>query len=207
MRQRPRPDPPGQAWLLDASDAAVIAVDPDGKIFYWNAAVERLYGYSSAQLSGACANDLLVAPGGREHAAELRHRLRLGHSLTHTFRVWCAGGRPLAVRVSDSPLWDEGRFAGIIGVHIPVDEALSMHRQGADQETRRGGHSAFGWDSLTDGELRVVRLVAQGLTNRESASRLHLSQHTVDSHLKSVYTKLDIRSRVQLTRAVFRHDS
>lgn len=57
---------------------------------------------------------------------------------------------------------------------------------------------------LTESEVRVVRLVAEGLTNREVASRLYLSPHTVDSHLRHTFTKLGIRSRVQLAREVAR---
>ena len=57
---------------------------------------------------------------------------------------------------------------------------------------------------LTESEVRVVRLVAEGLTNREVATRLYLSPHTVDSHLRHTFTKLGIRSRVQLAREVVR---
>jgi DNA-binding CsgD family transcriptional regulator len=62
------------------------------------------------------------------------------------------------------------------------------------------------WDTLTESELRVVRLVARGLTNREVALRLSLSPHTVDSHLRHTFTKLGVKSRVELTRQVLRHD-
>jgi DNA-binding CsgD family transcriptional regulator len=57
-----------------------------------------------------------------------------------------------------------------------------------------------GWESLTGAELRVVDLVAQGMRNREVAARLHLSPHTVDSHLRHAFTKLGVTSRVQLAR-------
>ena len=53
--------------------------------------------------------------------------------------------------------------------------------------------------SLTDAELRVVSWVAGGMTNRSIAEELHVSHHTVDAHLKHVYLKLDIHSRVELT--------
>jgi LuxR family maltose regulon positive regulatory protein len=59
-----------------------------------------------------------------------------------------------------------------------------------------------GWASLTEAEMRISGLVSEGLTNRAIASKLSLSQHTIDSHLKHTFTKLDIRSRVQLTRVV-----
>jgi DNA-binding CsgD family transcriptional regulator len=63
-----------------------------------------------------------------------------------------------------------------------------------------------GWASLTEAELRVVRLVVAGLTNREIAARLYLSWHTVNSHLRHVLCKLDLHSRVDLTRVALQHD-
>jgi DNA-binding CsgD family transcriptional regulator len=62
-----------------------------------------------------------------------------------------------------------------------------------------------GWASLTDGELRVVAGVAEGMSNRSIADELYLSRHTVDAHLKHVYLKLDIHSRVQLTVLALQH--
>jgi len=64
----------------------------------------------------------------------------------------------------------------------------------------RPGRVTFGWASLTDAELSLVELVARGLTNREAAAKLYLSPHTVDSHLRHIFRKLDIRSRVELAR-------
>jgi ATP/maltotriose-dependent transcriptional regulator MalT len=49
---------------------------------------------------------------------------------------------------------------------------------------------------------RVVELVGEGATNREVAAALVISTHTVDSHLRHVFAKLDISSRVQLAAIV-----
>lgn len=57
---------------------------------------------------------------------------------------------------------------------------------------------AFGWDSLTDTERRIVNLVAQGHSNRQIASQMFLSVHTIAFHLRRVFCKLDVSSRVQL---------
>jgi DNA-binding CsgD family transcriptional regulator len=56
-----------------------------------------------------------------------------------------------------------------------------------------------GWDSLTDAELKVVNLIADGATNREVAARLHLSPHTVKSHIRNAFAKLGINARGQLS--------
>ncbi|MEV5971654.1 AAA family ATPase [Streptomyces sp. NPDC051921] len=63
------------------------------------------------------------------------------------------------------------------------------------------------WPELTAAETRVVRLVAQGLTNRQVAEQLSLSPHTVGSHLRRAFTKLDVTSRAELTRLVKHRDS
>jgi DNA-binding CsgD family transcriptional regulator len=55
-----------------------------------------------------------------------------------------------------------------------------------------------------DSERRVAELVAEGSTNREAAAALVISMHTVDSHLRHVFGKLGISSRVQLAAVVTR---
>lgn len=63
----------------------------------------------------------------------------------------------------------------------------------------------LGWESLTAAEVEVARLAAAGCTNRGIADRLFVSPHTVNTHLRHVFDKLDISSRVDLTRIVERH--
>ncbi|MFI6512711.1 AAA family ATPase [Streptosporangium sp. NPDC050855] len=57
-----------------------------------------------------------------------------------------------------------------------------------------------GWASLTGTERAVCALVAQGLTNRHAAEQMFISEHTVAFHLRQVFRKLGIRSRVELAR-------
>ncbi|MEV0124909.1 AAA family ATPase [Streptomyces sp. NPDC050703] len=59
-----------------------------------------------------------------------------------------------------------------------------------------------GWDALTASERKIARLVAQGHTNRSAAELLVVSPHTVNTHLTSVFRKLEINSRVQLANVV-----
>nr|WP_264077930.1 helix-turn-helix transcriptional regulator [Mycobacterium marseillense] len=57
-----------------------------------------------------------------------------------------------------------------------------------------------GWDSLTESELTVVNLIAEGATNRSVAQQLQISPHTVKTHVRHAFTKLGITSRAQLTQ-------
>ncbi len=63
----------------------------------------------------------------------------------------------------------------------------------------------LGWESLTGAELQVARLAGAGYTNRGIADRLFVSPHTVNTHLRHVFEKLDVRSRVDLARIVQSH--
>ncbi|MDQ3707370.1 MAG: tetratricopeptide repeat protein [Chloroflexota bacterium] len=55
-------------------------------------------------------------------------------------------------------------------------------------------------DGLTGREVEVLKLIAEGLSDLEVASRLHLSRHTVNAHLHSIYGKLNVNSRSAATR-------
>lgn len=51
--------------------------------------------------------------------------------------------------------------------------------------------------TLTDRELQVLKLVAQGLTNREISSHLSISESTAENHIHNIYTKLRVSNRAQ----------
>jgi DNA-binding CsgD family transcriptional regulator len=59
---------------------------------------------------------------------------------------------------------------------------------------------------LTAREKQVARLVASGYRYREVARRLHISEHTLKNHLRHIFDKLDIRSRLQLALSTPVHD-
>jgi DNA-binding CsgD family transcriptional regulator len=64
-----------------------------------------------------------------------------------------------------------------------------------------------GWAALTPTELRVVELISAGHTNRSAAGELGVSPNTVNTHLRAVFRKLDVKSRVQLTIAYREHSA
>jgi len=69
----------------------------------------------------------------------------------------------------------------------------------------RGPHSRHrravsGWDSLTDTEVKVAALVAEGLSNPEIAAKLMLSRRTVSTHVSHILKKLGVASRTDIAR-------
>jgi DNA-binding CsgD family transcriptional regulator len=56
-----------------------------------------------------------------------------------------------------------------------------------------------GWTALTEAEIRVAKLIADGHTNKSAAAQLGVSANTIGTHLRSIFAKLGVRSRVQLT--------
>jgi predicted ATPase/class 3 adenylate cyclase/DNA-binding CsgD family transcriptional regulator len=88
------------------------------------------------------------------------------------------------------------------GAALSTDEAIAYARRGRGERKR----PPSGWDSLTPTERDVVRLVSEGLGNKDIGTRLFISPRTVQTHLTHVYTKLGLTSRLQLIQEAARHD-
>jgi len=107
----------------------------------------------------------------------------------------------------------EQRVAGLAQLDIAWDEYHRMdaavHRAGVQRAMREAGarrakwsradsRPATGWPSLTEAERRVAALIGAGHSNKSAALALGVSANTVGTHLRAVFSKLDIQSRVQL---------
>jgi DNA-binding CsgD family transcriptional regulator len=75
-----------------------------------------------------------------------------------------------------------------------------LRRLGVQRRIVSQPRAKTGWDSLTDSELKVVTLITQGATNRDVATQLHLSLHTVKTHVRNAFAKLGINSRAELAQ-------
>lgn len=83
------------------------------------------------------------------------------------------------------------------GARLWIEQARAELR-GAGEAIRSPGPRTA--EKLTAQQLQIARIVADGATNREVAAQLYLSPRTVEHHLRNIFTKLDIRSRVELVR-------
>lgn len=110
-----------------------------------------------------------------------------------------AGQRPRAIESFRSA----HRAAVRLGARpLAMRIAAEVAALGEKVERRLGRLAAFGVGraGLSPRELEVVRLVAGGLTTREVAAELTLSPRTVEMHVQHALTKLDCRSRIEITR-------
>jgi DNA-binding NarL/FixJ family response regulator len=145
----------------------------------------QLWG-ASASLSGASQpHSPLLLPFERTQTERATYeamvsvvRRELG---AKTFAQAFAEGQTLtpeqAIALQDHPLVSS---QSRLEIRIAPDDRLGMARTSGE---------------LTDREVEVLRLVAQGLTNAQVAERLVISPRTVDAHLRSIYNKLNISSR------------
>jgi predicted ATPase/class 3 adenylate cyclase/DNA-binding CsgD family transcriptional regulator len=117
------------------------------------------------------------------------------------FKVWDAGYEASVAALRDALGEQDFDAAWAEGAGLSVEEAIAYAKRGRGQRKR----PTSGWASLTPTELDVVRLVSEGLTNSDIASRLFVSPRTVQTHLTHVYTKLGLSSRVQLVQEAARH--
>ena len=100
-------------------------------------------------------------------------------------------------------LLDAGRFAAAWsrGRGMTPETALAAVREALPEEPEK----AHGGAGLTGREAEILRLVARGMTDAEVAGELVVSRRTVHAHLRSIYRKLDVRTRAAATRYALEH--
>src|SRR6476661_7765638 len=136
---------------------------------------------TAAELLQSSSRPLLYAAAAEDAGAELAHAGRGGEALDQLNAAFDTymGHEALA----------DARRVG-----------RELRRLGVERRVVSQPRAKAGWDSLTDSELKVVNLIAEGVTNRSVATQLHLSPHTVKTHIRNAFAKLGINSRAQLTR-------
>ncbi|HEY3737548.1 MAG TPA: LuxR C-terminal-related transcriptional regulator [Jatrophihabitans sp.] len=130
------------------------------------------------------AGSRLVAPADRPVLWDWARRVLRQGSTQHQLLVLPSGEWTARC----TPILDG---AGILGAILWF---------GSADEGRADVDAAGSWSTLTASERAVAEQVAAGLTNREIAANLYVSPHTVDYHLRHVFQKLRVSSRVDVAR-------
>jgi DNA-binding CsgD family transcriptional regulator len=162
---------------------------------------------------------LAVIRASAEHAEGLLAGdvSRLQHAADHLADPWAracavedqgvllaaAGRDDEAIRCLQEALVEYGRLGarrGVARTRRRLRRLGVRRRHGASERRPTGG-----WAGLTDIEQATARLVAEGLTNQQIADQRFISTHTVAFHLRQMFRKLDISSRVDLARIALEH--
>ena len=96
--------------------------------------------------------------------------------------------RALAIDVQAGARWDAARVRG------------QLRQLGVRRRIVISDRPATGWEALTSAEAAVAQLAAEGKTDREIAETLFISPHTVNTHLRHIFDKLGVNSRISLTK-------
>jgi DNA-binding NarL/FixJ family response regulator len=145
-------------------------------------------------LAAAAAADEVGAPVEAALARTLA-----GRALAH-------GGQPERAVAELRRAASELQACGAVRYRAAAERELRRLGHRMHRRTRPGKSGGIGIQALTERELQVARLVVDRRTNPEIAEALYLSPKTVETHMRNIFRKLDVSSRVELARTVERAD-
>ncbi len=154
-------------------------------------------------LSSAASGAVLFAQGDARAALA---------ELTQSWNGWCELQAPYEAARLQSMIAEAYRALGHEEQAVLEFTAArqALRNLGADVDAARVdalmSHSTRNpAGPLTERELQVLRLVASGMTNREIAGRLKISEKTIARHLSNIFTKLDLSSRTAAAAYAYDH--
>ena len=170
-----------------------------------NPGVPSLAG-TALQLRGTTRKDLgLLRQAADVLARSPRPLLRAGGYEDLGFELVARDRRREAAALLDQS-WDIYRAAGAAGPMMTLQDRMRKAGFRRAQWQSAGPRPEWGWAALTQAEIRVARLIGSGYTNKAASEALGISVNTTGTHLRSVFTKLGVRSRVQLSNAMHEED-
>jgi DNA-binding CsgD family transcriptional regulator len=199
------------AWGCDRSDCFIqhavaglaigmILIDPKSRVVWLNRAAEQLLSMTAADCMGRNFTQLLLDPqltafwhevmchdGNCMADISIKWPRRLELKLNAT---QCLG--PDGVEIGRALLFCDVTSDRNVTIELTkemTERLLAMQGVGSEPPTALA--------SLTASELRTLRLLARGMTNDAIAKKLCVASSTVRSHLKSVYSKLNLHSRAE----------
>ena len=199
----PADRPAAAADLVEAHLAAGDPIAADHALACGQAAAARSGSAHAAAVTGIARSAVLLArdrPREAAAAAAEAHAAATDAPLTRA-RARLAEGQALAAAGMRRPALES-----LIEAESAFDSyGASRLRSQAARELRRLGHrvlrpAATTPDGLTAREREIAELIATGHTNREVADQLVLSTRTIEAHIRNIYAKLGVRSRVELAR-------
>jgi two-component system sensor kinase FixL len=176
--------------LVETSPAAIVTVDERGFVEVANRAANELMNPRDGNLAGNPIAAFLP---------ELHHALRLEEAPQFRTSMQCQGHRGNG-EIFMAEVWFstyiEGQAHKLAAIIMPLEEQAS----GSDDHHRVVLGSQPGRITLNEREMDVLRLLVQGLINKEIASRLDISESAVKNTMQQLFAKTMVRTRSQLVR-------
>jgi PAS domain S-box-containing protein len=173
--------------LVETSPAAIVTVDDRGFIELANRAASDLMAPRDGNLVGTPIAAFLP---------ELHHALRLEEAPQFRASMQCRGHRGNGESFT-ADVWfstyKEGSAPKLAAIIADVTEESSAN-------SYPGSIDNHGRKTLTTRELEVLRLLVQGLANKEIAAQMEISESTVKNTLQQLFAKTNVRTRAQLVR-------
>jgi DNA-binding CsgD family transcriptional regulator/tetratricopeptide (TPR) repeat protein len=193
-------------WIVEFTDAAAASGHHDVAVRM--ARLLRCYAERNPnshlisgladQAEGLATDDVALLRRGLEGIKHSRRGLleagaweKLGYALLRR------GGKAEATQLLETA-GDAFQNLGALGDARRVQHAMQAAGLRRRRRTSAVERPLSGWEALTDTEQRVARLVGEGHSNRSAAGELMLSPNTIAAHLRTIFRKLEVNSRVQL---------
>jgi two-component system sensor kinase FixL len=176
--------------LVETSPAAIVTVDEHGFIELANQAATELMAPRDGQLIGQPIAAFLP---------ELHHALRWEEGPQFRSSMQCRGHRGNGESFL-ADVWFSSYKDGPVPKLAAIIADVTEERAGAAESNSAVGSEHQERTALNSRESEVLRLVVQGLANKEIASRLNVSESAVKNTLQQLFAKTEVRTRSQLVR-------
>jgi len=176
--------------LVETSPAAIVTVDAHGFIELANQAAAELLGPRDGQLIGQPIAAFLP---------ELHHALRWEEGPQFRTSMQCRGHRGTGESFL-AEVWFSSCKEGPAPKLAAIIADVTDERSGAPDSSSATASEHQERIALNNRESDVLRLVVQGLANKEIASRLNVSESAVKNTLQQLFAKTEVRTRSQLVR-------
>ncbi|WP_165491874.1 EAL and GGDEF domain-containing protein [Egibacter rhizosphaerae] len=179
-----------QAGLLDAVGDAIVAADLEGRIEYWNAAAERLYGWSSEEVLGRDVVEVTASELDAARGREIFAALRRGEQWSGEFTIRHRDGRVIPALITNSPYIDEhGSLAGILGVATDISDLRRAQQEAQRRIAQQSAVARLGQEALDtpdiDVFLRRVCVCVADVLDAELCKVLELDREAGHMHLRA----------------------
>ncbi|MFJ2648001.1 ATP-binding protein [Streptomyces sp. NPDC087420] len=201
-------------WVMDVTDAAAASGRHD--IAVRAARLARRYAENNPdvvsfrglaeQAEGMATDNIdLLRQGLASLRSHPRRLLEAGAAERVGQALLRHGDRTEAAELLDSA-WNTFQDLGASGDARRIQYTMQAAGFRRRQWNSASARPVSGWQALTTMERRVARLVGEGRSNRSAATELTLSPNTVAAHLRAIFRKLEVSSRVQLVHKLMEED-